>query len=132
MQMLRSFTSLTVVVSSGASVANAGGARMRPAAPASERVARKRRRVCIVGIGNLPFFRSRLQLEFELVEERQSVFSAMIFFGFDLIKPDSYSRSEQNRTVSSASYSRVVRDLAQRLQGTDQRARRRAALGHGQ
>src|ERR1700730_9351788 len=81
MQMLRSFTSLTVVVSSGASVANAGGARMRPAAPASERVARKRRRVCIVGIGNLPFFRSRLQLAFELVEE-----TLIGFFSDDLLR----------------------------------------------
>jgi hypothetical protein len=40
------------------------------------------------------------------LKKRQSVFSAMIFFGFDLIKPDSYSRGAQNRTVASASYSR--------------------------
>jgi hypothetical protein len=38
---------------------------------ASERVVRKRRRVCIIGIGNFPSVcRSSLQLAFELVKDR--------------------------------------------------------------
>src|SRR6266851_4332632 len=68
MQMLRSFTSLTVVVSRGPSAAAAG--RTRPAAPAIERVVRKRRRVCVIGIGTLPLSgRSCPQLAFELVQK---------------------------------------------------------------
>src|SRR5438552_889736 len=60
----------TVVVSRAPSAASARGARMRPAAPTNERVVRKRRRVCVFGIGNLPvLLRSRFQLAFELVQE---------------------------------------------------------------
>src|SRR3984893_4216777 len=70
MQMLPSFTSRTVVVSSGPSAATAGGIRTTPAVPPNERVARNRRRVCIIGIGSLPPpGRSHLQLAFELVEK---------------------------------------------------------------
>src|SRR5690242_3593237 len=70
MQTLPSFTSRTVVVSRAPSAAAAGGARRRPAAPASERPVRKPRRVCVLGIKSLPPFGFLgLQLEFELVEE---------------------------------------------------------------
>src|SRR6516162_4864831 len=57
------------VVSRAPSAARAGGTPRRPAAPANESVVRKRRRVCVMGIGNLPSVFSRLQLTFELVEE---------------------------------------------------------------
>src|SRR5262252_4278747 len=71
MQMLRSFGSWTVVVSSGPSVASTRRGRARKlAAPASKAVVRKWRRVCIVGIGKPPpIHYSRLQLAFELVQE---------------------------------------------------------------
>src|SRR5215472_6149823 len=52
----------TVVVSSGPSVACDGGAWNRPAAPANERVVRKRRRVCISGIGSPAYAGSTLSL----------------------------------------------------------------------
>lgn len=45
-----------VVVSSGPSAARACGAQTRPAGPASERVVRNRRRVCIAAIGTSPKF----------------------------------------------------------------------------
>ena len=47
-------------------------------------------------------FNSRLSS----LRNRQSVASAMILLGFDLIMPASRSRSAQNRIVSSGSYSR--------------------------
>src|SRR5689334_17852033 len=60
----------TEVISGAPSPASAGRTRTRPAAPASERVVRKRRRVWVFSMGNLPFVcRSRLKLAFELVEE---------------------------------------------------------------
>src|SRR6516162_325739 len=59
----------TVVVSSGPSAARAAGTRSTLAAPAIDRLVRKLRRVCTVGITTLPPPRSRLQLAFELVEE---------------------------------------------------------------
>src|SRR5205823_9649215 len=47
MQMPAIFARRTVVVSGGASWANELGAPMRPATPADESVARKRRRFCV-------------------------------------------------------------------------------------
>src|SRR6516225_9563811 len=60
----------TAVVSSGPSAAGARGEwRSRPMAP-RDNVVRKRRLVCMIGIGNLPFSPpSRLQLALELVEK---------------------------------------------------------------
>ena len=64
------FAMRTLVVSRGRSAARGPRGERIPAAPASVIVARKRRRVCIMGIEGLPFFRrSRLQLASELVEE---------------------------------------------------------------
>src|SRR3984893_4478617 len=58
------------VVSRPSSAASDRGAWTRLAVPAIDRVVRKRRRVCAVGIGNPPFpLRSRLQLAFELVQK---------------------------------------------------------------
>src|ERR1700719_3444861 len=58
------------VVSRAPSAPCTAGAPRKPAAPANERVVRKRRRVCIIVIPILPaFYGSRLQLAFELVEE---------------------------------------------------------------
>src|SRR5690349_23738881 len=62
----------TEVVSRGPSAANTRGAWNRPAAPAPDRVVRKRRRVCLIGIGVLPFLRSRFQLAPERSEEHTS------------------------------------------------------------
>jgi signal transduction histidine kinase len=45
---------ISFIVSRGPSAANVGEARRKPAAPANERVVRKLRRVCIIGIGNFP------------------------------------------------------------------------------
>src|SRR6516162_1736048 len=66
-QMTRELLRRTEVVSSDPSAASAGGRRARAAAPASDRVARKRRRVRV--IGTPPWLRSRLQLAFELVQK---------------------------------------------------------------
>jgi hypothetical protein len=67
--MLPLFDSLTVVVSRGPSAATDGGMQTKLAALANERVVRKRRRVCVAGIEASLFFRSPLQLAFELVQE---------------------------------------------------------------
>jgi hypothetical protein len=48
--MLRSFTSLTVVVSRAPSAASAGSGRGRPAAQANESVVRNWRRLSVIGI----------------------------------------------------------------------------------
>jgi len=72
-----SFSSRTVVVSRVSSAA--AGLRRRPAVPASAIVVRKRRRVCIVDIGTLPFvYESRLQLRVTSFKKCQSVPSAMM------------------------------------------------------
>src|SRR5690242_16426663 len=64
------FKRRTEVVSKPASAASTRGGSTRLAAPANENVVRNRRRVCVACIGNLPvLLRSRLQLEFELVQE---------------------------------------------------------------
>jgi hypothetical protein len=83
----------TVVVSSGPSAAGAGGEPSKIVPPATDAVVRKRRRVCMIGIEILPFlsvhaFSSRLSS----LKKRQSVPSAMIFCGLDLIMPASCSR----------------------------------------
>ena len=78
-----SFNSRSLVTSGGPSAAQAGPPRSKPAAPANDRVARKRRRVCIVGIGNSPCVsRLCLQLALDSLRKRQSVPSAMIFWGW--------------------------------------------------
>src|ERR1700730_5309327 len=107
-QMLPSFTSRTVVVSSGPSAANAGGMRTRRAAPANDRVVRSRRRVCVIGIGGPPFVRSRLQLALELVEA-----TPIGFFGDDLLR----IRIDQARFIQPqrAKPHRVVGIYARRL-----------------
>src|SRR5215831_8955364 len=69
MQMPGRSAMRTVVVSRPGSPASAGRASTRVAAPANERVVRKRRRVCIVAIGASRGWRSRLQFAFELVQE---------------------------------------------------------------
>src|SRR6516225_10365308 len=68
--MLGSFTIRTVVVSGTPSAASTYGVRRRAAPQASDMVVRKRRRVCIIGIGRLLPLSRRLcpQLAFELVE----------------------------------------------------------------
>ena len=53
-QIPGNFKRRTVVVSRSRSAAGADGTPRRLAAPASESVVRTRRRVCIIGIGNLP------------------------------------------------------------------------------
>src|SRR5215472_8970403 len=78
MQMLRSFTSLTLVVSSGSS-ATACRAGTRPAAANDARVARNRRRLCTIGINVSP--RLGLQLAFELIQE-----APIGAFGNDLLR----------------------------------------------
>src|SRR5262249_47911943 len=78
MQMPAIFASRTVVVSGGPSWARELCAPIRPAAPADERVARKRRRFCVIRMmphlspSDAACERSRLlplQLALELVEE---------------------------------------------------------------
>src|SRR6516164_5486480 len=70
MQMPGTFTTRTVVVSSDPSAAATRGTCRRPAAPAKATLLMNRRRVCVIGIGNLPVLLcSRLQLAFELVQE---------------------------------------------------------------
>src|SRR6516164_11792669 len=65
MQMPGTFTTRTVVVSSDPSAAATRGTCRRPAAPAKATLLMNRRRVCVIGIGNLPV----LLLAFELVQE---------------------------------------------------------------
>src|SRR5690348_13410179 len=67
--MTGNLPSRTLVVSSGGSATHAPRSGRVPAAPARAVMVKKRRRVCVVGIGKLPFPRLRLQLTFELVEE---------------------------------------------------------------
>src|SRR5215475_10735116 len=68
--MVGVFGRRTVVVSSGPSVAFNPRASSKTALPAAERVARKRRRVCVVSIETfLVLSRSRLKLAFELVQK---------------------------------------------------------------
>src|SRR5947209_7854063 len=70
MQMPGVFMRRTAVVSRASSAASDGGRRTRLAAPASERVVRKLRLVCIAGIVVLPLlYGSRLQLAFKLAQE---------------------------------------------------------------
>src|SRR5215471_5741604 len=78
MQMPAIFASRTVVVSGGLSWARELCAPIRPAAPADERVARKRRRFCVIGMmshlspSDAACERPRLlplQLALELVKE---------------------------------------------------------------
>src|SRR6516225_2208431 len=59
----------TVVVSGAPSPASARGGRSRPAAPAIDKLVRKRRRVCVNVMNVLPRCASRLQLAFELVKK---------------------------------------------------------------
>src|SRR5438105_12047679 len=66
MQMVGCLARRIAVISGGASAASTRGGRTRLAAPASEAVARNRRRVHIILIEVLL---SRLQLAFELVEK---------------------------------------------------------------
>src|SRR5215472_8953660 len=65
----------TVVVSSTPSAACDGGAWNRPAAPANERVVRKRRRVCISGIGSPAYAGSTLSLCYRYERCRDNDFS---------------------------------------------------------
>jgi hypothetical protein len=93
-QMTGALPNRTVVVSSAGSSAHPHRGERRPAAPASDRVVKKPRRVCVFDIGILPLlyghaFSSRLSSS----RKRQSVPSAMIFCGLDLTKPNSCSRS---------------------------------------
>src|SRR6266852_28006 len=70
MQMAGIRISRTEVVSRGPSSASARGARTRPATPANERVLRKRRRVCVIGIGIFPSLqRLPPQLAFQLAQK---------------------------------------------------------------
>src|SRR5215813_7242719 len=87
-QTAESFSSRTVVVSRDPPpAASAGGPWTKPAAPARAVMVRKRRRVCVVGMRNLPVlltdhaFSSRLTS----FRKRQSVPLAMIFCGLLLI-----------------------------------------------
>ncbi len=100
--MLRVLTSLSFVVSGGASCANESGAPMSPAAPADDSVARKRRRLCIVVMtGPLSLELSRYERcqhgqpfssRLSSLKNRQSVPAAMILAGLDLIMPASRNR----------------------------------------
>src|ERR1700730_57863 len=112
--------SRTLVVSTGASAASAGAARRKPAAPANDSVVRKCRRVCVVGIGNLPFpLRSRLQVALELVQKApiRAVGDDLLRGRLDeahLMKPQ---RIIADRVLGIVFAPFVVRNLVQRLQG---------------
>src|SRR5271155_392702 len=108
----------TEVVSRAPSAASTRGARTRPAAPATDRLARKRRRVWMIGIGNLLFWRSRLQLAFELVQE-----APIGVFGDDLLRRRfdkahiaQAQRIEADRVLGIVFPPSVVRDVTERLQ----------------
>ena len=86
----RACASRTVVVSSGSSAPAPAARAGQPAAPASDRVAEKaasglRSSALEASLVSCHAFSSRLSSS----KKRQSVFSAMILFGVDLIKPAS-------------------------------------------
>jgi hypothetical protein len=121
----------TVVVSRAPSAASDGRAGRTAAVPAAESAVRKRRRVCIIGIGNLPFFVRAFSTRLSSLKKRQSVFlDDRLRFRLDQARFMQPQRAEPHR-VFGIVLPLVVRDLVQSLQGTDQGARRRAALGHG-
>src|SRR5215471_9652190 len=93
LHMLDDFPMRTVVISGAPSAASARRARTRPVTLANERaVVRKRRRVCVIGIGNLPFLlRSRLQLAFDLVQK-----APIGAFGDDLLRTALVKRASVN------------------------------------
>src|SRR5215470_76668 len=73
--MAGTFSMRSEVVSGGPLAACARGVRTRPAAPADERVVRKRRRVCISGIGSPAYAGSTLSLCYRYERCRGNDFS---------------------------------------------------------
>src|SRR6267143_2872210 len=113
------FTTRIAVVSSAPSAASVGGERTRLAAPANESVVKKRRRVCIIAIGYLPFWRSRLQLALELVQKApiRAVGDYLLRARLDeadFVKPQGIIA---DRVLGIVFAPFVVRNLVQRLQG---------------
>src|ERR1700745_3309204 len=108
------------VVSRAPSAPCTAGAPREPAAPANERVVRKRRRVCIIVIPILPaFYGSRLQLAFELVEEAPvgSVGDDLLRARLDKARLVHAQRVEARRVRSVIVSPSVVSDLVKRLEG---------------
>ena len=67
---------------------------MRPAAPASGSEVRKRRRVCILDIELTPMFGAHVfSSSLSSLRKRLSAPSAIIFWGVDLMNPNSRIRS---------------------------------------
>src|SRR5216683_1430794 len=108
----------TDVISGAPSAASAGRARTRPAAPASQRVVKKRRRVCIMGIGCLPY-RSRLHLAFDLIEKPPvaAVGDDLLRARLDQARLAQAQRIEAERILGIVFAPFFERDLAQGLAG---------------
>src|SRR5215813_2753698 len=103
-QILDDLISLNEVVSSVSSAA-AGGAASSVAPKAIDALVKKPRRVCLICIENRPLINYAFSSRLSLFRKRQSVPSAMIFCGLDLIRPTSWRRRAYHLIVSSASYS---------------------------
>src|SRR5437016_454428 len=118
MQMPSVLARRTVAVSGGPSAAGARGARTRPAALTADSAPRKRRRVCIIGIGNLPFLCLRLQLAFELVEEAPigAVGDDLLRARLDEAQFAQTQGIESNRDLGLVFAAFVVRQTAESLQ----------------
>src|SRR5271165_892322 len=113
------FTTRIAVVSSGASAPSARSGRRKPVAPANATPPRKRRRVCIIAIGNLPSrWRSRLQLAFELVQEPpiRPIGDDLLRAGLDHPGFVQAQRVEPESVLVIVLAPFVVRDLVERLQ----------------
>jgi len=87
--MTGGFVKRTIIISSGGSSAAARRSGNASAGIASAMPPSRRRHVCIAGIGNLPCLCHAFSSRLSSLKKRQSVFSAMILFGSDLIMPSS-------------------------------------------
>src|SRR5262252_818001 len=116
-QIFGVFVKLTVVVSGGRSTASACLKRTSPAAPASDTVVRKRRRVGIIVMASLAS-RSRLQLAFELVEEApiRALGDDLVGARLDQTGLMQTERIEPQRVFGVVFAPLLVRDVTQGLQ----------------